>query len=136
MSQKTIPYAIANYAELVRENSYFIDKTAYIRLLEDYKNPIFLRPRRFGKSLWCSILSNYYDLNKKAQFKTLFGNTDIGQNPTPTKNSYMILHLDFSVIDVTDDLDEIEHAFNSECNEALDVMLTHNAHFFDAPDNY
>ena len=98
--------------------------------MEEYENPVFLRPRRFGKSLWCSILNNYYDINKKEQFETLFGDTEIGQNPTATKNSYMILHLDFSVIDVTDDIDEIEHEFNNHCNHVLKTLLTTNKDIF------
>lgn len=56
---KTIPYGVANYKKLVLENGYYVDKTGYIHLLERYNNPVFLRPRRFGKSLLCSTLEYY-----------------------------------------------------------------------------
>ncbi|MCP4708657.1 MAG: AAA family ATPase, partial [Planctomycetes bacterium] len=79
---KQIPYGIANYEELIEDNCYFIDKTAYIEKLERIKNPIFLRPRKFGKSLWCRILECYYDINQTGRFEALFGETYIGQNPT------------------------------------------------------
>ncbi len=72
---------MANYEEMVKKNGYFVDKTSYIHLLETYDNPVFLRPRRFGKSLLCSILNNYYDINKKDRFEELFAATSIGQNP-------------------------------------------------------
>ena len=73
--KRVVPYAVGNYAELVEDKSYFVDKTPYIALLERIKNPVFLRPRRFGKSLFCSLLRYYYDLNEAARFDELFGNT-------------------------------------------------------------
>ena len=127
MNKKTIPYGRSNYEELVQKNSYFVDKTAYIGLLESYDNPVFLRPRRFGKSLWCSILSNYYDINKRERFEKLFGSTDIGKDPTPHKNTFMVLHVDFSVIEVNDALDTIEHSFNNHCNNCLELLVRQNS---------
>ncbi len=62
--KRRIPYAVANYEKIVRENFYFVDKTRFIHELEKYEIPVFLRPRRFGKSLWCSILECYYDINR------------------------------------------------------------------------
>ncbi|PKL60703.1 MAG: AAA family ATPase, partial [Methanomicrobiales archaeon HGW-Methanomicrobiales-4] len=81
--RRKIPYGIMNYAEMIQENRYFIDKTSYIEKLNDIKNPVFLRPRRFGKSLFCSMLQYYYDLQEANRFDDLFGNTWIGKNPTP-----------------------------------------------------
>ena len=66
-----IPYAIANFAELRERGYYYIDKTAYIRKLERYKAPVFLRPRRFGKSLLVSTLAHYYDRTKADRFGIL-----------------------------------------------------------------
>ena len=66
--QKRIPYGVSNYAEMVRKNCYFIDKTEYIEKLELVQNPIFLRPKRFGKSLFCSMLGHYYDLRHAERF--------------------------------------------------------------------
>ncbi|KPA18853.1 hypothetical protein MHK_000934, partial [Candidatus Magnetomorum sp. HK-1] len=121
--KKRILYGNANYKELVNENGYFVDKTAYIKELEPVKDPVFLRPRRFGKSLWCNILECYYDINQKDSFDTLFGQTYIGKNPTPMKNAYFVLHLDFSVIEPDRSIKSIENNFNQECNLCMDMIL-------------
>ena len=71
----TIPYAIADFAELRERGYYYVDKTQYIFLLEQYKAPVFLRPRRFGKSLFMSTLAYYYDVNAAERFGRLFGDT-------------------------------------------------------------
>ncbi|MCP4156331.1 MAG: AAA family ATPase, partial [bacterium] len=65
--RKQIIYGEANYKKLILENGYYVDKTEYIRLMESYKNPVLLRPRRFGKSLWCTTLQYYYDINEADQ---------------------------------------------------------------------
>ncbi|MDR0894566.1 MAG: AAA family ATPase, partial [Prevotellaceae bacterium] len=69
----TIPYAIADFARLREEGYYYVDKTKYIVGLERYSAPVFLRPRRFGKSLWVSTLAYYYDINAADRFDALFG---------------------------------------------------------------
>jgi hypothetical protein len=123
MMKKRVPYGIANYEELVRDNSYFVDKTEYIGKLERIRNPVFLRPRRFGKSLWCRILECYYNIRQKDDFQKLFGHTYIGQHPTPTRNSYFVLHLDFSVIEISGSIEKIEKNFNTICNQYLDTLV-------------
>ena len=70
-----IPYGVSNLEQYRDENYYFVDKTKYIELLEAYTAPVFLRPRRFGKTLLCSILEYYYSILKKDKFEYLFGNT-------------------------------------------------------------
>ncbi|MDM8532678.1 AAA family ATPase [Anaerolineales bacterium HSG25] len=120
---KQIPYGTANYVELIEKNCYFVDKTPYVEILEQVSNPIFLRPRKFGKSLWCRILECYYNINQKDEFDYLFGETYIGQNPTDKRNSYIVLHLDFSTIDPTGTLDKIERHFNFVCNLKLGSMI-------------
>ncbi len=121
--KKRILYGNANYEEIVRDNGYFVDKTHYIEKLETLSNPVFLRPRRFGKSLWCRILECYYNIRQKDDFERLFGNTYIGKNPTPVRNSFFVLHLDFSVVDPTGTIAEIEASFNLACNLKMDTML-------------
>ena len=71
-----------NYRTLVKEDFFFVDHTRYLRELEKYKTPVFLRPKRFGKSLRVSMLEHYYDVRFKDQFSVLFGKTDIGRIPT------------------------------------------------------
>jgi hypothetical protein len=123
---KKIPYAVANYEKIVAEDFYFVDKTRFIHDLEAYQIPVFLRPRRFGKSLWCSLLECYYDINRKDRFEVLFGKTDIGSNPTPHKNSHLVLRFDFSKILVTDKLADIEASFDSICHSALTLFAARN----------
>lgn len=108
-----------NYAELIQENRYFVDKTHFIERIEQVKNPVYLRPRRFGKSLLCSMLQYYYDLREKNRFEELFGQTWIGQNPTGNQNTCIILNLDFSEIRTSDTVKEIEYNFRRYCNESL-----------------
>ena len=98
--RKRIPYGMSNYASVRRDNCYFVDKTAFIPELEAAnKFFFFIRPRRFGKSLTLSMLKHYYDINKTDDFEKLFGGLYIGDHPTEERNSYLIIELDFSVID-------------------------------------
>ena len=102
---KKLPYGISNYEELIMEDYYYVDKTKYIQKLENIaeKRIMFLRPRKFGKTLFTSTLENYYDIKKVDKFEILFGNTYIGKNSTKLKNSYHILKFNFSGIDTTDE---------------------------------
>ena len=105
MFMKKLPYGISNYEELVEDGYYYIDKTKYIEKLENLpeKRIIFLRPRKFGKTLFTSTLENYYDLKKIDKFEKLFGNAYIGKNPTNLKNKYHILKFNFSGIDTSNE---------------------------------
>jgi hypothetical protein len=123
---KRVPYAVANYEKIVAEDFYFVDKTRFIRELETYQIPVFLRPRRFGKSLWCSVLECYYDINRKDRFEELFGNTHIGQEPTGQQNSHLVMRFDFSKIVVSDNLVGIEDSFTRTCSKAMSVFAAQN----------
>ena len=107
--KRKIPYGVINWVTLVRE-CLFVDNTSYIRKLEDVATPVFLRPKRFGKSIVCSMLAHYYDVNLRDRFDELFGKTDIGRNPTPLRNSFLVLTFDFSTVQVGS-LAEIERNF-------------------------
>ena len=120
--KKRIVYGEANYAALVRKNGYFVDKTEYIARLELAENPIFLRPRRFGKSLFCSLLWHYYDLNFADRFDELFGHTWIGQHPTGQQGQYVVLFFNFSSIDTGPTVQEIEDSFKRQCNFLLNTL--------------
>ena len=100
---KKLPYGISNYEELVTDNYFYIDKTKYIEKLENLaeKRIMFLRPRKFGKTLFTSVLENYYDIKKKDKFEELFKDTYIGKKPSKLRNSYYILRFNFSGIDTT-----------------------------------
>ena len=107
--KRDIPYGVMNWATLVHE-CLFVDNTAYIRTLENVRTPVFLRPKRFGKSMVCSMLAHYYDVNLKDRFDEFFGKTDIGRNPTPLRNSFLVLQFDFSTVQVGT-LAQIEERF-------------------------
>ena len=116
-TKRRIPYGVINWARLVGE-CLFVDNTSYIRKLEEVDTPVFLRPKRFGKSIVCSMLAHYYDVNLKDRFDELFGSTDIGRNPTPLRNSFLVLPFDFSTIQVGT-LAEIERNFWSNVQGAV-----------------
>ncbi len=94
-----IPYGESNFKKVISGGYVYIDKTAYIAQLEAAGSyQILLRPRRFGKSLFVSMLEHYYDVKRSGEFDALFGKLCIGQHPTPLKNSYQVLLMDFSGI--------------------------------------
>ena len=121
---KKLPSGVSNFETLIEENYYYVDKTKYIQKLEDYPNRtiIFLRPRKFGKTLFTSVLENYYDVNKKEKFDTLFGETYIGKNPTTSKNSYHILKFNFSGIG-TDTGDSTLLGFKREVSSSVNLFV-------------
>ena len=102
---KKLPYGISDYENLIEEDYYYVDKTMYIEKLENLPERyiMFLRPRKFGKTLFTSTLENYYDLQKANKFEKLFANTYIGKKTTKLKNSYYILKFNFSGINTSDE---------------------------------
>ena len=94
---KEIPYGIANFIEVVEQNMYYVDKTMYLPLLEKQpRNLFFIRPRRFGKSIFLSMLRAYYDIVQKDKFQKRFGELWIGGHPTSLQGKFQIVYLDFS----------------------------------------
>ncbi len=130
--KRKVPYGVMNWEEVVRE-CYLVDNTAYIRALEDVKTPVFLRPKRFGKSLWCSMLGYYYDVNFKDRFGELFGRTDIGRDPTPLANSFLVLKFDFSTIQVGT-VREIEERFCANVRGMVGSFAVSYGHLADWSD--
>ena len=126
----TIPYAVANYAEMRDRGFYYVDKTDYIPRLEAYKAPVFLRPRRFGKSLLVSTLAHYYDRTLTHRFEDLFGGTYIGSHPTPEHNRYMIIRYDFSAMVMSDKMEGLEQNFNDLNCSPVEIMVIHNRDLF------
>jgi hypothetical protein len=95
-----LPYGISNFEALITEGYVYIDKTRYIELLENGSDPyqLFIRPRKFGKSLFFTTLSCYYDMNYADKFENLFKGLYIGKHPTADHNRFTILTFDFSGI--------------------------------------
>lgn len=130
MKEYKIPYAVMNYAKLREDGYFYVDKTMYIAELEKYTAPVFLRPRRFGKSLFCTTLDYYYDLNEAGRFEKLFGDTYIGQHPTGRQNRHMVLHLDFSIVPVADTMDGIEQNFNDVIGPYMEGFIQVYGQYF------
>ena len=115
---KRIPYGMMNFVDVRNDNCYYVDKTRFIEKVEDAnKFFFFIRPRRFGKSLTLSMLRHYYDINAADKFEQLYGDLYIGQHPTPNHNKYLVLYLNFAVINA--DLGNYRRAMDEQCNTAF-----------------
>ncbi len=113
--RKRIPYGMQNFEEVIQDDCYYVDKTAFIEEIEEAnKYFFFIRPRRFGKTITLSMLENYYDINKKDKFESIFGKLYIGENPTPERNSYLVIRLNFAMISAG--LDNYQKGLDSHCN--------------------
>ncbi len=114
------PYGISDFYQVITEDYFYVDRTAFISRIEDAgKQLLFLRPRRFGKSLWLSTLENYYDLAKADEFDRLFSRLAIGRNPTPKRNQYFVLKWDFSGVNPHGEPEEIERALHNYLNRRI-----------------
>ena len=119
---KELPYGVSDFVTVVEQNLYYVDKTMYIPELEKQaRNIFFIRPRRFGKSIFLSMLHAYYDCRTKDKFGQWFGNLWIGSHPTPTQGRYQVLHLDFSQVGGT--IEKLEQKFNDYCSVALNDFM-------------
>jgi len=107
---KKLPYGVSDFEMLREEHYYYVDKTRFIREIENASRYLFfIRPRRFGKSLWLSLMKQYYDIANTTSFDKLFKETSIYDNPTEEKNKYLILSFNFS--GVNSDIKEVENSF-------------------------
>ena len=113
--RKRIPYGMQSFEDIMERDCYYVDKTPFIEDIEESHMYFFyIRPRRFGKSLTLSMLENYYDINKADKFESLFGKLYIGENPTPEHNQYLIIHLNFAVVNAG--LDDYKKGMDAACN--------------------
>ncbi|MBN1487711.1 MAG: AAA family ATPase [Anaerolineae bacterium] len=128
------PYGISDFYTLRTEGYIYIDRTEYIPIVEAAgKQLIYLRPRRFGKSLWLSTLENYYDVAKAAEFTQLFGDLAIGHNPTPNHNRYFILRWDFSLVSAQGGIEEIGKTLHNHINGCIENFAVRYHDLLSAP---
>lgn len=126
---KELPYGIQDFVTIVEQNIYYVDKTMYIPELESQaRNLFFIRPRRFGKSVFLNMLHAYYDIRTKDKFQQWFGDLWIGKHPTPNQGRYQVLHLDFSQVGGT--IEELEEKFNFYLGMRLDGFINAYAEYY------
>lgn len=129
--RKRIPYGMQNFEDVIKEDCYYVDKTPFIEQIEESNMYfLFIRPRRFGKTLTLSMLENYYDINKKDKFDEIFGKLYIGQNPTPEHNTYLIIRLNFA--EVAAGLDDYKDGLDNHCSLVFNFFCDIYAHILPA----
>ena len=123
-----IPYGESDFQRVRRNGWLYVDKTRFLRRLEEERYVFLIRPRRFGKSLWVSLLENYYDRYWSAGFDAVFAGTDVGLNPTGEQSRYVVLRFDFSA--VNDKIETLEREFETYCTAELRDTLERNPDLF------
>jgi len=117
------PYGMTDFGEIVTNGYFYCDRTDRISLLEQAKSQLFIRPRRFGKSLLLSMLEHYYDVGRKDDFERIFGDLKVGKNPTPLRNSFFVLRWDFSCVDAGGSAEDIRRALFNHINVSIDGFM-------------
>ena len=113
--RKRIPYGMMNFVDVRGDDCYYVDKTRFIEKIESAnKFFFFIRPRRFGKSLTMSMLRHYYDVLEKENFDKLFKGLWIGDHPTPERNSYLVIYLNFAVVNA--EINDYRKSLDAHCN--------------------
>lgn len=113
--RKRIPYGMMNFIDVREDDCYYVDKTRYIPLIENANKYFFyIRPRRFGKSLTLSMLHHYYNISEADKFEKWYGDLYIGKHPTPERNSYLIIYLNFAVVNA--ELKSYRQSLDAHCN--------------------
>jgi hypothetical protein len=129
-----LPYGIADFHTIRTQGMVYVDRTVHIHDIERLGRVlVFLRPRRFGKSLWLQTLANYYDLRRRAEFDRLFGELAIGREPTPLRNRYFILQWNFSEKSARGDVDVIAGQLNDYVNNQIKNFLVLYSDHLPAP---
>ena len=127
-SYPRIPYGWADFRAIRLENRLYVDKTRFVHALEEERYVFLIRPRRFGKSCWISLLDNYYDRRGADEFEAVFGGTDLGRQPTESRHRYVVLRFNFSAFDNT--LDTLRERFETYCHLIVRNALERNRDLF------
>ena len=115
VKRKRIPYGMMNFIDVREDDCYYVDKTHYIPLIENANKYFFyIRPRRFRKSLTISMLHHYYNILEADKFEKWYGDLYIGKHPTPERNSYLIIYLNFAVVNA--ELNSYRQSLDAHCN--------------------
>ncbi len=119
-----LPYGLADFATLIRDGFEYVDRTEHLHDVESLGRPLlFIRPRRFGKSLWLRTLAAYYDLRTAGEHDELFGHLAVGRHPTPNAHRYFVLSWDFSAVSPRGPVDQVARSLNDYVNTTLESFL-------------
>ena len=127
-SYPRIPYGWGNFRAIRLENRLYVDKTRFVHVLEEERYAFFIRPRRFGKTCWVSLLENYYDRQGADEFEAIFGGTHLGRHPTENRHRYVVLRFNFSTF--KNALETLEHYFEEYCQMVVRYALERNQDLF------
>ncbi|MYC72490.1 MAG: ATP-binding protein [Gemmatimonadetes bacterium] len=127
-SYPRIPYGEADFKRIRLNRWLYVDKTRFVHDLEEERYVFLIRPRRFGKSCWVSLLDNYYSRTRADDFEVVFGGTDLGRQPTESRHRYVILRFNFSAFD--DTLETLRQRFEEYCQLIIRSTLERNADLF------
>ena len=116
-----IPYGLSYFRGIRREGCLYVDKTRFLHALEQERFVFFIRPRRFGKTCWLSMMESYYDRNQADDFEALFNGTDVGRRPTSNRGRYLVLRFNFSAFN--DAVATLERNFENYCHLQLVYTL-------------
>ena len=124
-----IPYGRGNFRSIRLDRCLYVDKTRFIRALEQERYAFFIRPRRFGKTLWLTMLNAYYNRSQAKDYDAVFAGTDIGRRPTANRSRYVVLYFDFSAFKQA--LPTLEEYFDEYCSRHLRHALRRNRDLID-----
>ena len=127
-SYPRIPYGWADFKAIRLENRLYVDKTRFVHALEEERYAFFIRPRRFGKSCWVSLLDNYYNRTRADDFEAVFDGTHLGRHPTENRHRYVVLRFNFSAF--KNALETLEYHFEEYCQLIVRHALERNADLF------
>lgn len=127
---KAVPYGRSNFNDIVDQGFYYVDKTMYLPIMEEKASYIFMiRPRRFGKSLFVSMMQSYYDRNQQDKYESRFGDLWIGKHPTLLKGKFQVLYFDFSRI--SGNMSRLEEEFDTYCTIRLNDFMVYYKELYD-----
>jgi len=120
------PYGIADFRRIRQQGLVYVDRTMYLREVEKLGRVlVFLRPRRFGKSLWLQTLANYYDLRRDDEHEALFGGLEVGRNPTALAHAYFVLQWNFSLVDPSGSAEQIAASLREHVASQAKTFAAH-----------
>ena len=123
-----IPYGRAYFKGIRLEGCLYVDKTRFLHALEQERFVFFIRPRRFGKTCWLSLLESYYDRNQADDFERVFGGLDIYRQPTPNRGRYVVVRFNFSTFG--NDPAKLEREFDEYCRRHVRDALEDSPDLF------